>query len=124
VIEYVGEQISKQESMRRCEAGNQCIFALAEDRDLDGQVPWNPARFINHSCAPNCDTEREQGHIWIIARRPIMKGEEITFNYGFDLEDYRQYPCSCGTSACVGYMVAEDYFTHVRGGANRAGNTS
>ena len=38
----------------------------------------------------------------------------ITFNYGYDLEDYRDHPCHCGTPQCVGYIVAEEYFASVR----------
>jgi SET domain-containing protein len=49
-----------------------------------------------------------------MANREIEPGEEITFNYGFDLADYREYPCRCGAVGCVGYIVAEDFFEHVR----------
>ena len=96
ILEYVGEEITKSESLRQCEANNPYIFALNEDVDLDGNVAWNPARFINHSCAPNCDAQLQAGRIWLVAQRDIRAGEEITFNYGFDLEDYREYPCHCG----------------------------
>lgn len=114
LIEYVGEVIDKRESLRRCEANNEFIFSLDDQRDIDGNVPWNPARFINHSCAPNCDAEVHQGRIWIVANREIAPGEELTFNYGFDLENYRDYPCLCGAPECVGYIVAEEFFEHVR----------
>lgn len=114
VIEYVGERISKAESLRRCEDNNEYIFTLGDDADLDGNVEWNPARFINHSCVPNCDAELDEGRIWIVATRDIPAGEELTFNYGFSLEDYRDYPCHCGASGCVGYIVAEEFFDHVR----------
>ncbi len=114
IIEYVGERIDKQESMRRCEQNNEYIFTLNDACDLDGNVPYNPARWINHSCAPNCDAEIIDERIWIVANRDIAAGEEITFNYGFDLEDYRDYPCRCGAPNCVGYMVAEEFFEHVR----------
>jgi SET domain-containing protein len=114
VIEYIGEKIDKQESVRRCQASNQYIFALNEREDLDGNVDWNPARFINHSCVPNCEVLREGGRIWIVAKRDINAGEEITFNYGYDLVDYREYPCLCGADECVGYIVAEEFFERVR----------
>ena len=113
VLEYVGEKISKSESLRRCERNNEYIFALNSEQDLDGNVPWNPARFVNHSCAPNCEAEMEDGRIWITAARDIRPGEEITFNYGYDLEDYRDYPCRCGSPVCVGYIVAPEFFEHV-----------
>ena len=114
VLEYLGERIDKAESLRRCEQNNTCIFALDEAHDLDGQVTWNPARLLNHSCAPNCEALREEGHIWIRALRDIEPGEEITFNYGYDLEDYQDYPCHCGAADCVGYIVAKEFFEHVR----------
>jgi uncharacterized protein len=114
VIEYVGERIDKKESLRRCELNNEYIFTLDEDHDLDGNIKENPARLINHSCAPNCEARIEEGRIWIVSIRDIPPGQEITFNYGFDLVDYKEYPCRCGSAACVGFMVAEEYFEHVR----------
>jgi hypothetical protein len=114
VIEYVGEKITKAESLRRCESANESIFSLDESCDLDGNVPWNPARFLNHSCDPNCEAEPDGGRIWIVARRGIRAGEEITFNYGYDLEDYREHPCRCGSANCAGYIVAEEFFEHIR----------
>jgi SET domain-containing protein len=114
VVEYVGEKISKSESLRRCLASNHYIFTLTEEFDLDGDVPWNPARFLNHSCRPNCEAEKTQERIWIIALRDIAAGEELTFNYGYDLEEYRDHPCRCGAPDCVGYIVAEEFFEHVR----------
>jgi len=114
VIEYVGERISKAESLRRCEANNEYIFMLNDQQDLDGDVDWNPARLINHSCAPNCEALLEDGRIWIVAARNIRAGEEVAFNYGFDLEDYQDYPCRCGAGNCVGFIVAEEFFDHVR----------
>ncbi|MFM1768865.1 MAG: hypothetical protein RJA22_1394 [Verrucomicrobiota bacterium] len=114
VIEYVGERITKQESLRRCEEGNPFIFDMNPEWDLDGNVPWNPARFLNHSCQPNCDAEQHGDHIWIITTRDVADGEELTFNYGYDLSEYRDYPCQCGTPSCVGFMVAEEFHETVR----------
>ena len=114
VIEYVGEKITKAESLVRCEANNEYIFTLDDDFDLDGNVPWNLARFLNHSCAPNCEAELEAGRILIIATRDIVAGEELTFNYGYDLADYRDHPCRCGSAECVGFIVAGEFFAHVR----------
>ena len=114
VIEYVGEKITKAESLRRCESNNEYIFSLDETCDLDGNMPWNPARFLNHSCDPNCEAEPDGGRVWIVARRGIRAGEEITFNYGYDLQDYREHPCRCGATCCVGYIVAAEFHEHVR----------
>ena len=114
LIEYVGEKITKAESLRRCEANNAYIFMLDDDHDLDGNVAWNPARLLNHSCTPNCEAELDEGRIWIVALRDIQAGEELTFNYGYDLENYREHPCRCGAAECAGYIVAEEFLDHVR----------
>jgi SET domain-containing protein len=114
VVEYAGEKITKAESLRRCEAQNWFIFGLDEDFDLDSNVEWNPARFLNHSCAPNCEALCEEGRVWISALRDIQPGEEITFNYGYDLTDYKEHPCRCGAPDCVGFIVAEEFFAHLR----------
>ncbi len=115
VIEYVGEKISKEESNRRCEANNEYIFTGDDTYDIDGNVEWNPARLINHSCEPNCEAlTDDDNRIWIVAKRDIKAGEELTFNYNYDLEDYQEHPCCCGAADCVGFMVAEEYFDQVR----------
>jgi hypothetical protein len=114
VIEYAGERITKEESLRLCEMQNWFIFALDDGFDLDGSVPWNPARFLNHSCEPNCDAVCEEGGIWIVARRDIEPGEEITFNYGYDLADYEEHVCQCGAADCAGFIVDEELFDHVK----------
>jgi uncharacterized protein len=113
IIEYVGERIDKRESVRRCERNNQCIFGLNAEVDIDGSVEWNLARFINHSCTPNCEADLVDGRIWFLAKRSIGAGEEVVFNYGYDLEDYRRYPCNCGSPHCVGYIVAEEFFQFI-----------
>jgi len=116
VIEYVGERITKKESDRRAhlplqrnknnsEHGAVYIFELNKRHDIDGYVPYNTARLINHSCDPNCEAIRIHGHIWIISMRDIQKGEEITYNYGYNMEDYHEHPCFCGSHNCVGYIL-------------------
>jgi uncharacterized protein len=114
IIEYVGERISKDESLRRRQDGNFFVFIVTDEFDIDGSVDWNPARFINHSCAPNCEARMEDERIWIIALRDIKAGEELGFNYGYDLQDYEEHPCSCGAANCLGFMVAEEHFEDVR----------
>src|SRR5580765_6494561 len=114
IVEYVGERITKRESLERCQTNNECIFALDDETDLDGNVEWNTARFINHCCEPNSEAHLIEGGIWIVARRDICAGEEITFNYGYDLESYQEHPCRCGAKSCVGFMVAEEFFPAIR----------
>ena len=121
VIEYLGERIDKEESNRRGNAlfdeskdtgGAQVyLFTLDDDWDLDGNFDWNTARLVNHSCEPNCEAQIDEDlGIWLVALREIEEGEELTFNYGFDLEDYRKHPCHCGSRKCVGYIAGEDYW--------------
>jgi uncharacterized protein len=114
VIEYVGEKITKEESLARCQRSNEYIFAIDDSHDLDGNVDWNLARFLNHNCEPNCEARFADGRIWVVAIRAIRAGEELTFNYSYDLADYREHPCRCGAASCVGYIVAEEFFEHVR----------
>lgn len=115
VIEYTGELISKAESKRREKqrlerlrrGGDGCvyIFDLDEKHDLDGGKTSNLARLINHSCAPNCRAENIDGHIWIIARRDVPAGAELTFDYGYSYKECRQHPCRCGAPGCPGFIV-------------------
>ncbi len=119
VIEYVGEKITKAESERRADrqlgrakqdaaAGAVYIFELNKRYDIDGNVAYNLARLINHSCDPNCETGIVRGHIWISAIRDIAKGEELSYNYGYDMDNYEDHPCRCGSRNCQGYIVAEE----------------
>lgn len=115
IIEYTGERITKAEAVRREAArlrrlkrggdGSVYIFNLNQRYDLDGRTRRNPARLINHSCTPNCQAETIHGRIWIVARRDIEAGEELTFDYGFPLKEWSLHPCRCGAPRCAGYIV-------------------
>lgn len=116
LIEYTGEKITKAEALRREEqrlaearsgrGGIVTIFDLNRRHDLDARDTPGPARLINHSCAANCAAENHRGHIWIVAKRDIAAGEEITFDYGFPLGEWRHHPCRCGTAVCAGFIVS------------------
>ncbi len=124
VIEYVGEKITKAESERRAWAHIEVakktgdaqvyIFVLNKKYDIDGNIPENDARLINHSCDPNCEALIIRGRIWITALRDIQKGEELYFNYNFDLENYEDHPCYCGSPHCVGYIAGEEYWPKLK----------
>ena len=76
--------------------------------DMDGDVAWNTARLINHSCANNCEYEGKGLKLWVVSVKDIKKGEELTCDYGFGYDsDYKQFPCKCGSINCVGYIVRE-----------------
>lgn len=119
IIEYVGRKVSKDEANEIAdiqyekgvsgEEGHVYIFEINDDYDIDGNVDYNTARFINHSCDPNCETEQDdKDRIFIISIKEIKKGEEITYNYGYDVDNWQEHPCKCGSKNCVGYIVAED----------------
>lgn len=124
VIEYTGERITKTEARlreqqrleRQQRGGDDCvyIFDLNKKWDLDGRSTSNLARLINHSCTPNCRAETIRGHVWIIARREIAAGEEITFDYGFPYAEWRLHPCRCGSLRCVGFIVNKPQRWRVR----------
>ena len=124
VIEYVGERITKAEAVRReaervavkRQGGEGCvtIFTLNKRYDLDGRTTRNVARFINHSCAPNCRAETIRGRIWIIARRDISAGAELTFDYGYGFKEWSLHPCRCGAERCVGFIVGSAQRWRVR----------
>lgn len=114
-IQYLGEIIPKKESKYRglsqyessqsTDEGSVYIFNLDKKRDLDGNFDWNIARLANHSCKPNCEAQDVDGEIWFIALRDIKNGEELTFNYGYELKHWKEHPCLCGESNCIGYIV-------------------
>ncbi|MCC7574280.1 SET domain-containing protein-lysine N-methyltransferase [Candidatus Woesearchaeota archaeon] len=119
IIEYIGEKISKKESERRAdqvledskknkEKGAVYIFEINKKYDLDGNVPYNIARFINHSCNPNCESEIINEEIWIKAIKDIKPGEELKYNYGYDVDNFEEHPCRCGSKKCKGYIASED----------------
>ncbi len=113
-MEYQGEKITKKEGDRRSEEllekakeneSSVFIFELNSKYDIDGNVPYNDGRFVNNSCDPNCEIIIRKGKIWIAAARSIKKGEELTYDYSYDLEDFEDYPCKCDADNCFGYML-------------------
>jgi SET domain-containing protein len=79
IIEYVGDVISNDEADRR---GGKYLFEVSKSKTIDGKNRKNKARYINHSHKPNCWAEIRQGRVWIVAKRAIKPGEELTYNYG------------------------------------------
>ena len=111
IIDYVGKIITKKQTEESKKFDNSkpiYLFDLNSRYDLDGNVSWNTARLINHSCLNNCDYEGKGLKLWVNANRDIKMGEELTCNYGFSYDsDYKQFPCKCGSKNCVGYIVRE-----------------
>src|SRR5205809_4238734 len=74
IITYIGEKITRKESARRLEAGNAYIFHLNYRYALDGETLANTARYINHSCDPNCEVKKMDNTLWIVALGDIKAG--------------------------------------------------
>lgn len=117
IIEYTGEIITSDESARRAEASGGPInhtffFSLADGNLIDGGSHGNDARFINHSCDPNCEAYEEDGRVYIHALRDIEKGEELNYNYALIYEARhtpavkKAFACYCGAANCTGVMLA------------------
>lgn len=125
IIEYVGEKITKAEAERRGpdlikyaknhkQIGAVYIFVLNKKYDIDGHVGYNTAKYINHSCSPNCEVDIIRGHIWIIALRDIHANEELFYNYGYDLDTYDDHPCFCKSSCCPKFITAEEHWPKLK----------
>lgn len=117
IIEYIGERISEEEADRRYDdtkmkRHHTFLFTLDDGTVIDAAVGGNDARFINHSCAPNCEAVIEDGHIYIEAIRTIQPGEELVYDYQYertddtDDSDEALYPCHCGAPNCRGTILA------------------
>ncbi len=111
IIQYIGKLITKKQTENNDKFDNDkdiYLFNLNNRYDLDGDFKWNTARLINHSCDPNCEVEGKGLEIWVTSTRFIKKGEELSYDYGFGFDqDYKQFPCKCGSKKCCGYIVRE-----------------
>ena len=109
IINYVGNIITKKQSENSNKFDNSkpiYLFSLNSKYDLDGNVSWNTARLINHSCSNNCEYEGKGLELWVVSIKEIKKGEELTCDYGFGYDsDYKQFPCNCKSKNCCGYIV-------------------
>lgn len=100
VIEYIGKIVSEEEAQR---IGGKYLFELNDKWNIDGKGRENIARYINHSCKPNCYPELndEETRIFIFTKRPISAGEEFTYNYGKSHFDIEIKPHGCRCESCV-----------------------
>jgi len=120
IIEYLGREITHQESellydkmlsqhKKNPNKPSVYTFSIDNEKDLDGDVWWNLAKYINHSCNPNCESIMEEDNtIALFALRDIKEGEELSFNYGYDVDSWEEHPCYCGSKNCVGHIVSEE----------------
>ncbi len=117
LIEYAGERLSPADAEARypdsaVERHHTYLFAIDDAVVVDAAFGGNEARFLNHSCAPNCDAVIEDGRIWIDTIHDIEPGEELVYDYAYVLTERhtpaakRRYPCRCGAITCRGTILA------------------
>ena len=113
LVEYVGEIIDWEEALNRHphdpeQPNHTFYFHIDETRVIDANVNGNRARWINHSCDPNCEASEEAGRVFIRSLREIKAGEEIFYDYGLVIDEplsdelKADYPCWCGAELCRG----------------------
>jgi uncharacterized protein len=118
IVEYKGELITDDEADRRYahlheHSPHTMLFSLENKLVIDATRRGNSGRWINHSCAPNCQVEEEGTKIFIDACRDIRPGEELTYDYNLQLGEphtraaQRAHACFCGTRRCRGTMLGE-----------------
>ncbi|HWG52617.1 MAG TPA: SET domain-containing protein-lysine N-methyltransferase [Gemmatimonadaceae bacterium] len=118
LIEYTGERLTPAAADARYPDSplarhHTFLFAIDDDVVIDAAVGGNDARFINHSCEPNCDAVIDEGRIWIETIRAIAPGEELAYDYAYVLDERhspaakRRYPCHCGAPRCRGTILAK-----------------
>jgi SET domain-containing protein len=118
LIEYAGERLTPEQADERYpddESGRHhtYLFAIDDDVVIDAAVDGNDARFINHSCDPNCDAVIDGGRIWIETIREVEPGEELAYDYAYMLDERhtpaakRRFPCHCGSPKCRGTILAK-----------------
>lgn len=116
LIEYIGERISHEEADERYadeheHSPHTMLFAVDDETVIDATHVGNSARWINHSCAPNCETIDEEGRIFVETLRNIRAGEELTYDYNMILDEphtpavKRAHPCYCGKPRCRGTIL-------------------
>ena len=117
VIEYVGAVISWKEAQRRhphdpSDPNHTFYFHIDAKRVIDALVGGNSSRWINHSCAPNCEADEQDGRVFIKALRNIAPGEELNYDYGLIIDERytpklkAEYPCWCSAKQCRGTLLA------------------
>ena len=95
VAEYVGPTVDEWRHVR-----NRYLFEVSKKKTINGWNRENLARFINHSCRPNCEIEIRRGRVFILAKRAIKEGEELSYDYGKEYFDAVIKPLGCKCLKC------------------------
>lgn len=106
ILEYSGPRISKDLADERY-ADKPVTYLFSIDGTQDVIDGFSMAMFVNHSCAPNCETEEDDGHIYIKAIRDIAAGEELVYEYNLHDSDDDNADCHCGAPQCRGTMFSD-----------------
>lgn len=115
ITEYIGEPITHEEADRRYDDSDgrhhTFLFVVNDDVVLDARRRGNDAKYINHSCEPNCESVIDDDRVWIQSIKPIAPETELVYDYRFewddsyDPEDVRYYACRCGSKKCRGTIL-------------------
>jgi uncharacterized protein len=97
IIEYIGKNIKKEDQEG---ATGKYLFDVGKDMMINGNIPENLARYVNHSCAPNCEADGPKGHVYILSIKKIKEGEELTYDYGEEYFDEYIKPYGCRCKKC------------------------
>lgn len=97
IIEYIGRPLNDEEQ----EKDGKYFFWTSSKTMIDGNIPANKARFINHSCAPNCEVELKDRRIYVFALRNIKEGEELNYDYDTEYFEAHIEPRGCLCTRCV-----------------------
>jgi len=106
IIEYVGRVISPEEEYT---ITSQYLFEINSKKTIDGSARTNKARYVNHSCRPNCEAEIRKGRVFYMSKRKIKAGEELNFDYGKDFWNEYIKPHGC---KCVKCLEKKSIATH------------
>ena len=111
IIEYTGERVSWEAAPDDDDDPHTFNFGLENGEVINPEVGGNDARWINHSCDPNCETVEEDDRVFIYALRDIRPGEELLYDYHMELDEpitesaKKKFACYCGASNCRGTMI-------------------
>lgn len=97
IVEYIGRPIGEAEASR---SNGKYLFEVARGRTIDGNIPANLARHINHSCAPNCEAIGPSGRVFIFSTERVAAGEELVYDYGKEYFDRHIEPKGCRCRKC------------------------
>lgn len=94
IVEYIGIDVPEKDQHK---INSRYLFETAKGKMINGNIPGNIARYINHSCAPNCEAQGPAGKVFIFSIKKIKAGEELTYDYGEEYFDeyFKDGGCKC-----------------------------